>query len=90
MYESTNSSNYITENISNIKQILSIALHEHCSSQATSIYNRSFFAPTLKEQYGEWDLGLGKALWRGFYSCLVFSKGRHQLLMNLDSMFLFL
>ncbi|CAF3439875.1 unnamed protein product [Rotaria socialis] len=67
-----------------IKQILSIALHENCSFHATAIYDRLFFAQTTPEQHGEWDLGLGKALWRGFYSCLVFSKGAHHLLMNLD------
>ncbi|CAM4856969.1 unnamed protein product [Rotaria socialis] len=76
--------NNTPQDLDNIKQILSIALHENCSSHATAIYDRLFFAQTTPEQHGEWDLGLGKALWRGFYSCLVFSKGAHQLLMNLD------
>lgn len=40
--------------------------------------------PTTDGNYGNWDLGLGTALWRGFYSCLVFAKGEHKLLMNLD------
>ncbi|CAM4770677.1 unnamed protein product, partial [Rotaria magnacalcarata] len=79
-----NRSNDTPQDLVPIKQILSIALHENCSSHATAIYDRSFFAATTAEQHGEWDLGLGKALWRGFYSCLVFSKGAHQLLMNLD------
>ncbi|CAF0807946.1 unnamed protein product [Rotaria sp. Silwood1] len=83
-FDTDNLSNYTPEDLQNIKQILSIALHEHCSSHATFIYNRCFFSLTKDGHYGEWDLGLGKALWRGFYSCLVFAKGTHQLLMNLD------
>ncbi|CAF4212234.1 unnamed protein product, partial [Rotaria sordida] len=79
-----NLSNYTPEDLQDIKQILSIALHEHCSSHAAFICNRSFFAPTKDGEHGVWDLGLGKALWCGFYSCLVFAKGTHQLLMNLD------
>ncbi|CAF0788522.1 unnamed protein product [Adineta ricciae] len=68
-----------------IKQVLSIATHERCSSDAHFIYNRTFFRePVVHDRHGHWDLSLGKALWRGFYSCLVFSKGTHQLLMNLD------
>ena len=71
-----------------IKQVLSIATHERCSSDADFIYNRTFFRePAVHDRHGHWELGLGKALWRGFYSCLVFSKGTHQLLMNLDSKF---
>ncbi|UJR09388.1 hypothetical protein I4U23_013631 [Adineta vaga] len=71
--------------LQSIKQVLSIVAHERCSSKADFIYNRTFFSqPTIDERYGHWDLGLGKALWRGFYSCLVFSKGTNQLLMNLD------
>ena len=71
--------------LQSIKQMLSIALHEHCSSNADFIYNRSFFSRSLvTDQYGSWDLGLGKAVWRGFYSCLVFGKGMYQMLMNLD------
>ncbi|CAF3728415.1 unnamed protein product [Rotaria sordida] len=84
IFDRENLSNYTPEDLQDIKQILSIALHEHCSSHAAFICNRSFFAPTKDGQHGEWDLGLGKALWRGFYSCLVFAKGTHQLLMNLD------
>ncbi|UJR36677.1 hypothetical protein I4U23_029394 [Adineta vaga] len=72
------------EDLQQVKQVLSIALHEYCSSNAAFIYNRSFFASSADGRQSEWDLGLGKAMWRGFYSCLVFSKGKHQLLMNLD------
>jgi hypothetical protein len=79
-----NESNERLEDLEKIKQVLSIALHEHCSSHAEFIYNRSFFAPTPEGRHGEWDLGSGKALWRGFHSCLVFAKGKHQLLMNLN------
>jgi hypothetical protein len=65
--------------------MLSIVLHENCSSLADFIFARLFFSqPLPQDRYGSWDLGLGKAVWRGFYSCLVFTKGRHQLLMNLD------
>lgn len=68
------------------QQMLSIVLHENCSSQAEFIFKRSFFSRSLASDiYGSWDLGLGKAAWRGFYSCLVFANGVHQLLMNLDS-----
>ena len=77
-------SNERLENLEDIKQVLSIALHEHCSSHAAFAYTRSFFSPAADGRYGEWDLGNGKAMWRGFYSCLVFGKGRHQLLMNID------
>ena len=84
LFESAKTSNIRLEELQDIKQVLSIALHEHCSSHAAFVYNRSFYSPSNQGQYGEWDLGLGKALWRGFYSCLVFSKGKHQLLMNLD------
>lgn len=71
--------------LESIKQMLSIALHEHCSSNADFIVNRSFFSRQLAtNRFGSWDLGLGKAIWRGFYSCLVFGKGEYQLLMNLD------
>ena len=84
LFTAGNESNHRLEDLQNIKQVLSIALHEHCSSHAEFIYNRSFFAPTLDGKHGGWDLGLGKALWRGFYSCLVFAKGTHQLLINLD------
>jgi hypothetical protein len=85
MYESKSNTNIESDDLQHIKQVLSIALHEHCSSQADYIYNRTFFTqPVLQNRYSHWDLGLGKAAWRGFYSCLVFTKGRHQLLMNLD------
>lgn len=84
IFDDPKTSNTSLENLQDIKQVLSIALHEHCSSHAAFIYNRTFYPPLEQEQYGSWDLGSGKALWRGFYSCLVFSKGRHELLMNLD------
>ena len=84
LLDSTALSNDRVEDLQEVKQVLSIALHEHCSSNAEFIYNRSFFAPAVEGKYGEWDLGLGKAMWRGFYSCLVFARGTHQLLMNLD------
>ena len=71
--------------LENVRRILSIVLHENCSSYAHYTYNRSFFSePTPENKFGYWDLRLGKALWRGFYSCLVLSKGTYQLLMNLD------
>ena len=84
LYRATNESNERLEQLQSVKQVLSIALHEHCSSHAEFICNRSFFVNPTNDRYGMWDLGLGKALWRGFYSCLVFAKGSHQLLMNLD------
>lgn len=72
--------------LQSVKQMLSVVLHEHCSSQADFIFNRSYFSqPVVEDRFGNWDLGLGKAVWRGFYSCLMFSKGTHQLFMNLDS-----
>ncbi|CAF1296812.1 unnamed protein product [Adineta steineri] len=77
-------SNDNIQDLEEVRNVLSIALHEHCSSHAAFVYHRSFFSSTIAEKYGEWDLGLGKALWRGFYSCLVFAKGTHHLLMNLD------
>lgn len=77
-------SNISLEQLQDIKQVLSIALHEHCSSHATFVYNRTFFSLEGEDMYGAFDLGMGRAMWRGFYSCLVFSKGRHELLMNLD------
>jgi len=84
LFDTANESNDRLEDLQKVKQVLSIALHEHCSSHASFIYNRSFYAPAVAGQYGEWDLGLGKQMWRGFYSCLVFAKGKHKLLMNLD------
>lgn len=84
LFDEANESNDRLEDLQDIKQVLSIALHEHCSSHAAFVYTRSFYAPVIEGQYGEWDLGLGTAMWRGFYSCLVFGKGKHQLLMNLD------
>ncbi|CAF1451736.1 unnamed protein product [Rotaria magnacalcarata] len=84
-HQMENDSNINFNYIQKIKQIFSIVLHENCSSHATYIYNRSFFTqPTLENEHGYWDLGLGKASWRGFYSCLVLANGTHQLLMNLD------
>jgi hypothetical protein len=76
------------DDLQNIKRILSIVLHQNCSSQADFIFNRSFFSLSpSQDRHGSWDLGLGKAMWRGFYSCLVFAKGNYKLLMNLDSKF---
>ncbi|CAF1537908.1 unnamed protein product [Rotaria sp. Silwood1] len=84
-YDTENNSNNSLNDIQIIRQMLSIVLHENCSSNAAYIYNRSFFAePILENKHGYWDLGLGKALWRGFYSCLVFTNGPNRLLMNLD------
>ncbi|CAF3918070.1 unnamed protein product [Rotaria sordida] len=84
-YNTKTNSNINVNDVQIIQQILSIVLHENCSSNATYIYNRSFFAqPILENKHGHWDLGLGKALWRGFYSCLVFTNGTNRLLMNLD------
>jgi hypothetical protein len=85
LYQMENNNNITLNTLQNIKQFVSIVLHERCSSHADFIYNRSFFAqPVSPDKHGDWDLGLGTALWRGFYSCLVFAKGTHQLLMNLD------
>ncbi|CAF3586663.1 unnamed protein product [Rotaria sp. Silwood1] len=84
-YNTKNDSNINVNDIKVLQQMLSIVLHENCSSNAAYIYNRSFFAqPILENKHGYWDLGLGKALWRGFYSCLVFTNGTNRLLMNLD------
>ena len=83
--QAQNDDNINIDELQSIKQMLSIALHEHCSSNADFIVNRSFFSRSVAtDRYGSWDLGLGKAIWRGFYSCLVFGKGEYQLLMNLD------
>jgi len=88
-YETGNDENINSNNIHSIKQVLSIALHEHCSTRADFIYNRTFYLhPSLGDTHDSWDLGLGKAVWRGFYSALTFSKGHHQLLMNLDGKYL--
>ncbi len=84
LFDTANELSERLEDLQNIKQVLSIALHEHCSSHAAFVTNRTFYSPTAEGQYGDWDLGAGKAMWRGFYSCLVFGKGRYQLLMNLD------
>ena len=84
IFDRNDPSNERLENLEDIKQVLSIALHEHCSSHAAFVYTRSFFSTAADGRHGEWDLGNGKAMWRGFYSCLVFGKGRHQLLMNID------
>ncbi|CAF1158155.1 unnamed protein product, partial [Didymodactylos carnosus] len=71
-----------SENFERLKQVLSIVLHEQCSSTALFASKRAFYSiPTVGNAF---DLGEGKALWRGFYSCLMFSKGNHKLLVNLD------
>lgn len=81
----SNDGNISLDDLERIKQMLSVALHENCSSQADFIFNRSFFSqPLPQDRHNNWDLGLGNAIWRGFYSCLIFTKGTHQLLMNLD------
>lgn len=86
LFQTQSDDNIRLNDLQNAKQMLSIALHENCSSQADFIFNRSFFSRSLaSDRHGGWDLGLGKAMWRGFYSCLVFANGAHQLLMNLDS-----
>ena len=75
----------VNSDISRIKKVLSIVLHERCSSHADFIYNRSFYSqPTLENKYHHWNLGMGKALYRGFYSCPIFTNGTHKLLINLD------
>ncbi|CAF1368534.1 unnamed protein product, partial [Adineta ricciae] len=84
LFDPSSLTNERIEDLQEVKQVLSVALHEHCSSQASFVFTRSFFTPSTDGHGCEWDLGLGKAAWRGFYSCLVFSKGKHQLLMNLD------
>ena len=84
LFDPSSLTNERIEDLQEVKQVLSVALHEHCSSQASFVFTRSFFTPSTDGHGCEWDLGLGKAVWRGFYSCLVFSKGKHQLLMNLD------
>lgn len=74
-----------TDELQSAMQALSILMHEKCSSKASFIYRRTFFSqPTGQGEHGNWDLGEGKALWRGFYSCLLFRNGAHQLLMNID------
>ena len=83
-FDTITGSNDKPEDLQGVQQVLSIALHEHCLSHAEFVCSRSMFTSAMKGQHGEWDLGLGKAMWRGFYSCLVFSKGTHQLLINLD------
>ncbi|CAF4984306.1 unnamed protein product, partial [Rotaria sp. Silwood1] len=85
-FQQTGNNNYLNhDDLKRIKHILSVVLHEQCSSNATYICNRLFFAqPTLDNKYGDWDLGLGKALWRGFYSCLLIGKSNCQLVINLD------
>jgi len=84
IFQDPRTSNIDIEQLQDIKQVLSIALHEHCSSHADFIYNRTFYLLDSENTRGAFDLGVGKAMWRGFYSCLVFSKGRQELLMNLD------
>ena len=84
LFDTARESNEQLEELQAVKQVLSIALHEQCSANATFIYNRCFFAAASDYTHGEWNLGDGKALWRGFYSCLVFAKDKYQLMMNLD------
>ena len=88
-FDQNNQTSERLEKLEDVRQVLSIALHERCSSRAAFVHDRSFYSPTFDGRYGEWDLGSGKALWRGFYSCLVFGKGRYQLLMNLDGSYHF-
>jgi hypothetical protein len=86
IFQTQSNDNIRSNELQRAKQMLSIVLHENCSSQADFIFNRLFFSrPLASDRYGSWDLGLGKAVWRGFYSCLIFANGAHQLLMNLDS-----
>ncbi|CAF3741586.1 unnamed protein product, partial [Adineta steineri] len=84
IHEPNTENNLNIDDLQNIRQVLSIALHEHCSSTADYIYNRTFFRNPSPKTYGYWDLGLGKATWRGFYSCLLFTNGSQRLFMNLD------
>ncbi|CAF1302297.1 unnamed protein product [Adineta steineri] len=84
IYEPSTENNLNIDDLQNIRQVLSIALHEHCSSTADYIYNRTFFRNPSPKTLGYWDLGLGKATWRGFYSCLLFTNGSQRLFMNLD------
>ncbi|CAF3860432.1 unnamed protein product, partial [Rotaria sp. Silwood1] len=62
-FQQTGNNNYLNhDDLKRIKHILSVVLHEQCSSNATYICNRLFFAqPTLDNKYGDWDLGLGDA-----------------------------
>jgi hypothetical protein len=39
LFETANESNDRLEDLQKVKQVLSIALHEHCSSHASFIYN---------------------------------------------------
>ena len=84
LFDTARESNERLEELQAVKQALSIALHEQYSADATFIYNRCFFTAARDYARGTWDLGDGKALWRGFYSCLVFAKDKYQLMMNLD------
>ncbi|CAF3977665.1 unnamed protein product [Adineta steineri] len=85
IHEPNTENNLNIDDLQNIRQVLSIALHEHCSSTADYIYNRTFFRlPSSQNTLGNWDIGSGKATWRGFYSCLVFTNGSQRLFMNLD------
>src|SRR4051794_17061408 len=54
LFNTINESNDRLEDLQDIKQVLSIALHEHCSSHAAFMYNRSFYAPIIEGQHGEW------------------------------------
>ncbi|CAF1297239.1 unnamed protein product [Didymodactylos carnosus] len=68
--------------ISSLKQILTTVLHEAASKNAHAIRNRSFYMIPTKEN--AFDLGDGKAGWRGFYSALVLSASEYKLALNLD------
>lgn len=77
------SDNINLDDLQSIRQILAVVLHEKCSSEADFIFNRSFFSqPTTT--HGQWDLGLGKAAWSGFYSCPVVTKDAYPISVNLD------
>jgi hypothetical protein len=67
-YENKSDLGVKPNDLQKIRQMLSMVLHEYCSSQADFISNRSFFSLSLlQDRHGSWDLGLGKAMWRGFY-----------------------
>ena len=85
LFQTQRGDNIRTNELKRVEQALSIVLHEKCSSKADFIFNRSFFTWSVAtDRHGSWDLGLGKAMWRGFYSCLVLANGDYQLLMNID------
>ena len=71
LFESANTSNIRLEELQDIKQVLSIALHEHCSSHAAFVYNRSFYSPSNQGQHGEMGSWFRKSTvaWFLFMSC---------------------